>query len=114
MDTDRISGARRYPRKEYSARTVIFHDKQTEVSETIQVSEGGMMIYSRLPLEVGQILTVHFVLNETYIRARAQVVYTIPDEDNQDEPKAKVGLCFQSLFQEYREALRDFATVSSN
>lgn len=99
---------RRYPRKDYSARTVIFFDQHTEVSETVQVSEGGMLVYSRLPLELDQIVTVHFVLNETYIRARAKVVYCIGDEGDE---KRRIGLSFQSLFQEYREAIRNFSEL---
>ncbi len=110
MDTDdsKQDSRRRYPRKKCSARTVLFHELQAEVSETLQVGEGGMLVYTKLPMSVGEVITIHFVVNDTYIRARGKVLYFI--EGNHNE-KAKVGIGFQSLFQEYREAIRNFSTI---
>lgn len=99
---------RKYPRKACSARTVLFHELQAEVSETVQVGEGGMMVTTKLPVQIGEIITIHFVLNENYIRARGKVLYRIEDSHND---KVKIGIEFQSLFEEYREAIRNFSTI---
>lgn len=99
---------RKYPRKACSARTVLFHELQAEVSETLQVGEGGMMVTTKLPVQIGEIITIHFVLNENYIRARGKVLYRIEDSHNE---KVKLGIEFQSLFEEYREAIRNFSTI---
>ena len=99
---------RRYPRKDCSARTVLFHELQAEVSETVQVGEGGMMVTTKLPVQIGEVITIHFVLNENYIRARGKVLYRIEGKHNE---KVKIGIEFQSLFEEYREAIRNFSTI---
>jgi hypothetical protein len=99
---------RRYPRKDCSARTVLFHELQAEVSETVQVGEGGMMVTTKLPVQIGEIITIHFVLNENYIRARGKILYRIEGQHNE---KVKIGIEFQSLFEEYREAIRNFSTI---
>ncbi len=90
------------------ARTVLFHELQAEVSETIEVGEGGMLVSTKLPVAVGEIITIHFVLNETYIRARGKVLYFI-EGSHVDQPK--VGICFQALYEEYREAIRNYSTI---
>jgi hypothetical protein len=99
---------RRYPRKDCFARTVLFHELQAEVSETVQVGEGGMMVTTKLPVQIGEVITIHFVLNENYIRARGKVLYRIEGQHNE---KVKIGIEFQSLFEEYREAIRNFSTI---
>ena len=112
MDTKKPADSkrddRRYPRKACTARTVLFHELLTEVSETVQVGEGGMMVTTKLPMQIGEVITIHFVLNENYIRARGKILYRIEGKHNE---KVKIGIEFQSLFEEYREAIRNFSTI---
>jgi hypothetical protein len=96
---------RRFDRAELRGRAVLFFGKDSEVSETVQISEAGLMTYTSLRLAVGDQLTVHFSVTEKYLRARAEVVYLLP-EDN--EGRLKVGLRFKSLFEEYRSAIREY------
>ena len=96
---------RRYTRASLQERAVLFFGKDSEVSETIQVSEGGLLVYTTLRLAPGDALTVHFSVNGNYLRARADVIYVLPPDA---ENRAKIGLRFQSLFDEYRSAIREF------
>jgi|GEM_PF-5413426 len=101
---NRHTTQRRYPRVELRGRAVLFFGKDSEVSETLQVSEGGLMTFTSLRLEVGDELTVHFSVTEKYLRARAEVIYMLPADL---EGRAKIGLRFKSLFEEYRSAIRE-------
>lgn len=97
---------RRYIRADLNERAVLFFGKDSEVSETIQVSEGGLLVFSALRLEPRDVLTVHFTVNGSYLRARAEVIYVLsPGIEN----RPRIGLRFKSLFDEYRSAIREFA-----
>jgi hypothetical protein len=96
---------RRFRRMEMRGRVVLFFGKNSEVSESLQISEGGMMTTTLFRLAVGDVITVHFTVEEIYLRARAQVIYVLPSNL---EEQSKVGLRFKCLFDEYRSAIREF------
>ncbi len=104
--TNSHTNFRKFTRVELRGRAVLFFGKDSEVSETVQVSEGGMMTYTTLRLKVGDAITVHFSVAEKYLRARAEVIYMLPADK---EGRAKIGLRFKSLFEEYRSAIKEFA-----
>ncbi len=102
--TTRPENLRRFIRADMRGRAVLFFGKDSEVSETIQVSEGGLMTYTTQRLVKGDLLTVHFSVVGKFLRARAEVLYVLPaDLDG----RYRVGFRFQSLFDEYRTAIRE-------
>lgn len=102
--TNHPENLRRFTRIDLRGRAVLFFGKDSEVSETIQVSEGGLMTFTTQRLVKGDVLTVHFSVIGKFLRARAEVIYVLPaDLDG----RSKVGLRFKSLFEEYRSAIRD-------
>lgn len=103
--TSGAKDARQYPRKNFRARVVLFHGKESEVTEAYQLGEGGMLFSSRLQLQVGDSITIHFSLNDAYLRARADVLYIL-----QSDGRTRVGISFKSLFGEYREIIRRYTT----
>lgn len=98
---------RKFRRVEIRGRAVLFFGKDSEVSESLQISEGGMMTTTLFRLAVGDEVTIHFTVEEMYLRARAQVIYVLPSNS---EKYSKVGLRFKSLFDEYRSAIREFVS----
>lgn len=97
---------RRYPRREHKDRLVLYFGKNSEVSQSIEISEGGMLTVTKLNLSVKDILTVHFVIQEADLRARAEVIYILPKNT---DGLAKIGLKFHSLYKEYREIIRNYS-----
>jgi len=98
---------RRYPRVDFKGKAVLFFGKDSEVSETAQISEGGLLAFTKMRLKEGDLLTLHFTVNEAYLRARGEVIYVLPTEP---DGRTRVGFRFQSLFQEYRAVIRDLTT----
>jgi hypothetical protein len=97
---------RKHRRLEMSGYAMLFFGKDYEISETVQISEGGMMTTTMFRLTVGDEITIHFIVGEMYLRARAQVIYLVPVPS---EDYAKVGLRFNNLLEEYRNVIREFA-----
>jgi hypothetical protein len=96
---------RQFRRLEMSGHAMLFFGKDYEVSETLQISEGGMMTTTMFRLTVGDEVTIHFTVGEMYLRARAQVIYMVPVPS---EEHYKVGLRFKNLLEEYRSVIREF------
>lgn len=94
---------RRYPRKNEFARAVVFAGKDSEVTESLQLGEGGMLVASRMRLNVGDVVTIHFMVDEILVRARCEVLYIV---ENKKDDKPRVGVRFKALYGEYREIIR--------
>lgn len=103
---DQNHDKRGFIRVDFRCRAQIFSGRESEASECLQVSEGGMMVNTKLKLKQDDNITVHFAVKGTNLRARCEVVYVMPTETAGIN---KVGLKFVSLFQEYRTILRELS-----
>jgi hypothetical protein len=103
--TSELKSMRRFPRINFKGQPVIYFGRESELSETLQISEGGMMVNTNLKLAVGDPVTIHLNVNETSLRARAEVIYVLPAENG----RKRAGFAFKALLQEYRVVIRELS-----
>jgi hypothetical protein len=95
MPPDYFYPERRYPRKHYSGRAIILYGTTTELGETIEISEGGLLLRTTLLLRPGDQVSVHFIIPNAYIRTTGEVIYLLPNLE--DPNSCQVGVRFTSI-----------------
>lgn len=75
-----------------------------EVTETINISLGGMRIRSEFAIERDQALDVSLKIGEEEFKSRARVMYCNPRSDQAYE----IGLRFEDTAERYQTILNDY------
>jgi len=97
---------RQYPRKALTGNAVVFADGRTLLSDLVQISEGGAMLSSEYPMIAGNEIVVHFVVQTSYVRAKAKIIYILPADT--DVHKQKLGIRFVEISDNDRKKIREF------
>jgi hypothetical protein len=100
---------RRVPRRDFLAPVGVLLHGQYSMERSFQVGEGGMMISSQTPIEVGTLVVCTFYLStEMPIIVRGAVRSVA-----QDEPQVRYGVEFINLGFQYKRAIRTFVAAGS-
>jgi hypothetical protein len=95
---------RRFVRRNLSSRAVIFHGDHTYIGKTMQVSQGGLLISCPERLLIGIKVMIHFVLENDYIRAQAEVIYV--NKSSVEPGQYGVGLKFTAIAEVQKDLIR--------
>lgn len=97
---------RRYRRSTIDVKVGLYYRNEFRFETGIQISEGGMLLAVRQPYQVGDALELCFFLPEgEMIEARAQVVYAL---DQESEQNLKIGLAFHVLPSNMQRWIRNY------
>lgn len=96
---------RRFRRLDFVASAIVFYKDQTFFSETLQVSEGGVLLQTPADVVENEAITIHFVIDKRYVRAKGIILYVLHDPvDNLN----RVGVRFDSISEMDREVISRF------
>ena len=101
-----MSAHRKVPRRKLKAKVGLLCEGHYEVCSSLQLGEGGMLIFTQQKLSVGQLILVTFRLPEgAHLVVRSEVLY------NQKEQLYGIG--FQNLDLPAKRAVRNFVSSSA-
>ncbi len=102
---------RRVPRRTFEAPVGVLLGGEYEIERTLQVGEGGMMIASSRPIEVGRNIVLNFYLpNSSLIVVRAIIRSAKPGEGG--EP-SRYGIEFMNLGFQAKREIRNFVASAT-
>lgn len=110
-----MSGAggarRRVPRRQFESPVGLLVHGTYQVERAFQVGEGGIMVSSGTPLEMGHELVASFFLAGKTVIVRGIVRNTLPAKGNLP---IRYGLEFVNLEFQYKREIRNFVASASN
>ena len=100
---------RRVPRREFHRRIGLLVKGEYHISRAVQIGEGGMMVYSAVPLMIGQKVVISFKLSgHPPDVVLACVRYILPAEKNLNE---RYGLEFLNLDFNIKRGVRNYVAT---
>jgi hypothetical protein len=100
------NSTRKHPRKPCEGAARLFFDGTYSPAQLVDVSEGGMLVSTALVLEPQQQILAHFPVGDVYLRAKVEVVYTLPDRSAGSG--FRVGMRFTSISDYGVNVIRSF------
>jgi hypothetical protein len=105
------SARRRVPRRLFESPVGLLVHGNYSVERSFQVGEGGIMVSSKMPLEIGHQLVASFFLKGKTMIVRGIVRNTLPAKGHLP---IRYGLEFVNLEFQYKREIRNFVASASN
>ena len=112
MATERkVIKKRRFPRRKFKQVMGLLFRGAYDISQSVQIGEGGMLIRSPHAHKDGEKVVISFLVpGRGFMIVRAQIQYSLPDKKS---GSAFWGVKFLNLSFENRRILRDFISAKT-
>lgn len=79
-----------------------------EFAQGQEISEGGLMVQTKIPLEVGERVEIHLLIpGESYFSVFGYVIYLLPPRHGEPD-ECRAGIAFTNLMGENQMMIRTF------